>query len=224
MHTVECGDTFFTIARKYGITLGELFDANPKVDPNCLHVGDILCIPKSTDEGLAFCRDGTPYTVQRGDSFYLISRRFNIALADLLAANAEITPEKLAVGQVICVPGLKLSCPAGYTTHTLTQGQSFVDILAMFNLSYGALAEANSTINLLQLAAGQTLCVPPNGSRGICYISGIVPHVIQRDETISTIATQFKTTVNAIMMANPNLTPTDFVTGRIICLPKDSTV
>ena len=29
--------------------------------------------------------------------------------------------------------------------------------------------------------------------------------------------------LSALLMANPNLTPTDFVTGRIICLPQGAT-
>jgi LysM repeat protein len=118
------------------------------------------------------------------------------------------------------VPGAKTFCAAGNTQHTTTQGQTVVDILALYNVSYAALAAANPAVSLGQLGTGQALCIPPTGSRGICGVNGIAPHVIQKDETLTTIADLYKTTVSAILMANPNLAPADFVTGRIICLPK----
>lgn len=44
------------------------------------------------------------YTVKRGDSFYLISHRLGIPLRDLLAANTNINPARLMVGDVLCIP------------------------------------------------------------------------------------------------------------------------
>lgn len=44
------------------------------------------------------------YTVKRGDSFYLIAHRLGIPLRDLLAANPEVNPARLMVGDVLCIP------------------------------------------------------------------------------------------------------------------------
>ena len=44
------------------------------------------------------------YTVKRGDSFYLIARRVNVPLRDLLAANPDIPPSRLTIGDVLCIP------------------------------------------------------------------------------------------------------------------------
>lgn len=53
------------------------------------------------------------YTVKRGDSFYLIAHRTNVPLRELLAANPDIPPSRLTVGDVLCIPyGQEVQSPA----------------------------------------------------------------------------------------------------------------
>lgn len=49
-YTVKSGDTLSKIAKKNGLTLAKLLDANPKFkpDPNKLRVGDVLTLPGET--------------------------------------------------------------------------------------------------------------------------------------------------------------------------------
>ena len=68
------------------------------------------------------------YVVKRGDSFYLIAHKLGVPLRDLLAANRDIHPARLMVGDVLCVPreeddspqtgGLGGSQSGGTTTQT----------------------------------------------------------------------------------------------------------
>lgn len=44
------------------------------------------------------------YVVKRGDSFYLIAHKLGVPLRDLLAANSDIHPARLMVGDVLCIP------------------------------------------------------------------------------------------------------------------------
>lgn len=44
-YTVRQGDTFGSIATKFGITVDDLIHANPNVDPNALPIGQVLVIP-----------------------------------------------------------------------------------------------------------------------------------------------------------------------------------
>lgn len=44
-YSVVAGDNFITIAALFGLTAEQLLDANPGVDPNLLHPGDVLVIP-----------------------------------------------------------------------------------------------------------------------------------------------------------------------------------
>ena len=72
------------------------------------------------------------YVVKRGDSFYLIAHKLGVPLRDLLAANRDIHPARLMVGDVLCVPreeddspqtgGLGSSQSGGTTTQTTQSG------------------------------------------------------------------------------------------------------
>lgn len=41
-HTIEKGDTFYSIAKKYGFTVKQIEDFNPRVDAGKLQIGDII--------------------------------------------------------------------------------------------------------------------------------------------------------------------------------------
>jgi LysM repeat protein len=47
-YTVRAGDTFGSIAAKFGTTVDALIKANPNVDPNALPIGAVLVIPPPT--------------------------------------------------------------------------------------------------------------------------------------------------------------------------------
>lgn len=46
MHMVEAGDTLYLIARKHGIKLDDMMNANPDIDPYNLLIGTELYIPQ----------------------------------------------------------------------------------------------------------------------------------------------------------------------------------
>jgi LysM repeat protein len=48
--------------------------------------------------------NGTMHTVRAGDTFYMLAKRHNISLEDLLAANPGVNPYNLRIGQQICIP------------------------------------------------------------------------------------------------------------------------
>lgn len=225
-YTIARGQTLYAIARQFNTTVAEILAANPALDVNLYYAGDTICIPRPGTS----CANGTAYTIQRGDSFYLIAQRFGIPLANLLAANPGVDPARLQIGQIICVPtvaptptGPVSPCPANNSIHRVTSGQTFADILVLYNVSYAALSQANQSVDLSRLQTGQQLCIPPAGTRGTCG-TGKGPYLMVAGDTLSTMASRFRTTVGAILMANPTLAPTDIAPGRIICLPSEATI
>lgn len=73
-----------------------------------------VVFPMSTNQENASQNCAYEYTVRRGDSFYLIAHRQGVTLRDLLAANPDIPPSRLTVGDVLCIPyGEDVQRPAG---------------------------------------------------------------------------------------------------------------
>lgn len=93
-----------------------------------------------------------------------------------------------------------------------------VDVMLSSNVSLRALREYNEDIRLTALRPGDVLCVPPSGDRGLCENGGPV-YRLQEGDTLDEIAERNGTNVEQILRLNPNLLPSDFVSGQVICLP-----
>ena len=103
-YTVRAGDTFFTLARRFGTTVDAIQRANPNVDPDRLQIGQTLCIPMTGEQP---CPSGTtPYIIRAGDTFFSIARRAGITVDDLIRANPNVDPDRLQIGQIICIPSM----------------------------------------------------------------------------------------------------------------------
>ena len=104
------GDTMFLIAKRFGVTLDALIAANPHItDPNVLFPCDVLCVPCPRPGRVPVsCPPGFQgqYTVQPGDTMFLIAQRFRVTLDALISANPHISD-----------PNLILPCdvPVSYT-------------------------------------------------------------------------------------------------------------
>ena len=166
------------------------------------------------------CSPGSEtYRVQRGDSFYLIARKFGVSVRALMNANPNIAAGHLLVGDILCVPvGEGRSCPVGSSAYTVRPGQSVVDVMLSSNVSLRALREYNEDIRLTALRPGDVLCVPPSGDRGLCENGGPI-YRLQEGDTLDEIAERNGTNVEQLLRLNPNLLPSDFVSGQVICLP-----
>jgi g-D-glutamyl-meso-diaminopimelate peptidase len=95
-YVVQRGDTLYRIARRYRMNVTALLSANPQLQEQAyIYAGQVIQIP---------VMPASTYVIQAGDSFYEISRRFNISLADLSAANPGVDPRRLRIGQTIVLP------------------------------------------------------------------------------------------------------------------------
>ncbi|MBU5438758.1 LysM peptidoglycan-binding domain-containing protein [Tissierella sp. MSJ-40] len=102
-YRVRPGDTFYSIAQMFNISVDRLLAANPHIDPNNLMVGQLICIPRTTMPPIT-CPGGTVYVVRPNDTLSSIAMRFNVSIMDLMAANPNINWCSLMPGQQICIP------------------------------------------------------------------------------------------------------------------------
>lgn len=110
------------------------------------------------------------------------------------------------------------SCPSGYRSGTVQNNQSFTDLLLENNVSYNAMRAANPHLSTTRIAPGASYCAPPSGSRRVCAY-GSRSYVMSQGETLYTLVRTLGISVGRLLAANPNLAPSDFLPGRVICLP-----
>lgn len=83
-YTVKRGDTLWGIAKKFGVTVSAVVNANNIRNPNLIYVGEVFIIPHMTS---AESSGYTLYTVRRGDTLWGISRKFGTSINSIAALN-----------------------------------------------------------------------------------------------------------------------------------------
>lgn len=127
VYTVQRGDTLSSIARRFGVTVSEIVQANCICNPNLIFVGQRLVIPcpsKCPTVCLPVCQEPKPevcpppkpavcptvacpsvcppnciYIVQRGDTLTKIAARFGTTVAVLMRLNGICNPNLIFAGQ-----------------------------------------------------------------------------------------------------------------------------
>lgn len=97
-YTVRLGDTLWLISRRYGTTVDAIRNLNG-LTSDVLHVGQILKIPTAADSSPSYFE----YTVQPGDTLWLISRRYGTTVDAIKSLNG-LTGDMLSIGQVLRIP------------------------------------------------------------------------------------------------------------------------
>ncbi len=97
-YTVQKGDSLYLIAKRHGITVSALKSANG-LTGDLIYPGQRLVI-----SGSASLASGSGYTVARGDSLYLIAKRFGVSVDEIKRANG-LSTNIIYPGQVLSIPG-----------------------------------------------------------------------------------------------------------------------
>ncbi len=102
------------------------------------------------------------YTVKKGDTLTSIAKQFKTTVAVLLRANPEITNRNvISVGQVIYLPGAKITLSNGQVVYVAKSGDSMNAIARLFNITLSELIEANPQIkNPSLIFTGQRINIP----------------------------------------------------------------
>ncbi len=97
-YVVQRGDTLYSIARRYGVSVWELAAYNNIYNMDRIYVGQVLFIPG------AVSGPDDHYVVKRGDTLYSIARRYGLSVWQLTSYNNISNPHRIYVGQVIRIP------------------------------------------------------------------------------------------------------------------------
>ncbi|MCZ7545867.1 MAG: LysM peptidoglycan-binding domain-containing protein [Anaerolineae bacterium] len=132
-HTVARGETLFSIARQYGLTINAILEANGIDNANRIYAGQTLTIPATnTAAPLPSAGDAqepavaavdtsvsVQHTVGRGETLGRIAQRYGVTVSAVMSANGIADPNRIYAGQTLTIPGV---------TGPLDQGRVYLDV------------------------------------------------------------------------------------------------
>jgi membrane-bound lytic murein transglycosylase D len=175
-HDVRSGETMSGIAKRYGVSTAAVQDANPKVRPSRLRIGQTLVIPvgggvKWTDPEPASVSRRT-HTVRSGETLSGIAKRYRVSTSQLVAWNNLSSSGKIRAGQKLRVTGtssraatasaapVAKASNASAQTHVVRSGETLSGLARRYGVSVQALRQANQLASADQIRIGQKLRIP----------------------------------------------------------------
>ena len=211
-YTVKSGDSLWSIAKKYGVTVNELKVAN-NLTSNSLSIGQRLRIPIEEEDSMS-----STYVVKSGDTLYAIARDFGTTVDSIKSLN-NLTTNTLQVGQVLQIPGEveeDTSTTVDYINYTVKSGDSLYAIARNYGVTVDDIKDFNNlTSNTLSI--GQVLRIPVAVDQEI-IVKPYIEYVVKSGDNLYSIARTYGTTQQEIMNLN-NLTSNLLSIGQVLKIP-----
>lgn len=214
IYIVKKGDSLYSIAQKYNITVDELKKMN-NLTSNTIVIGQKLYIP-SKEEILQ--EDYTIYTVKNGDTIFSIANKFNVSVQELMTLN-RLNSLEITIGQQLLIPtnGIEIMEVVEYT---IKPGDTLWKIANNCNVTVDDIVKLNN-LNSTIIYPGQTIKL----SLGCAKLQNNNEqseelYIVKKGDTLYSIARMFNTTVNNLINDN-NLPTTNLIIGQQLIVPRN---
>lgn len=242
MHTVQAGESLFSIARQYDLAVGDIREWND-LDNDNLSVGQVLKItPPEADNQIT-------HTVRPGDTLFSLSRRYDVTIAEIqqwnnlesatLSTGTELTiyqqnnsdssdsdlPDEIEESEPDSLERVSIvqQRDSGVNTyHTVRSGDSLYKIANEYGLTVDELKELNN-LETDMLRVGQRLTVPSDqpsapsvaeGSEESTPQGRFAQYRVQSGENTESILEKFEMSEDELYALNPGLSSDQISSGQ----------
>ena len=177
LHTIEKGQSLYSIASMYGVSQADIIKLNPGSDVK-IYVGHTLRIPRpDTNDQRA-----TYHTIAAGETLYRLTVKYGVSAKDICDANPGLSAENFRIGQVIRIPTSDMAQEDAATSeeektqtsqlgapvqprcrdmHKVKRKETIYSISRLYGISEEALIAANPELEgKNKIKRGTFLCIP----------------------------------------------------------------
>jgi len=159
IYVIREGDSFYTLAQKFKISLNSIIEANPEANPYDLKVGQEVCIPIVSST----CPFGVVYTIETGATLSSILIKYNLSVNELIEANIGFNPNILVPGTAICIPPTvyqECKCPNS-REYIIKANESLATVALAYKVTTTGILIANPNLRPANfLIIGTKVCIP----------------------------------------------------------------
>ena len=203
-YTIQNGDTLYSIAQRYGVSVNDLIDYN-NLSTTVLIPGSVLNIPSQE------ISENT-YIVKRGDTLYSIARMYNVTLSELKNLN-NLNSDNLSIGQELNIPQ-NIITETDYIVYRVEPGDTLYSIASKYNTNVASIKSYNN-LNSDLLQIGDVLQIPLPVTETLYQT-----YTVQSGDTLYSIARRFNKPLDSILSLNSDLN-TILQIGDVIKIPNE---
>lgn len=172
LHTIEKGQSLYSISSMYNLTTADIIRLNPGCEEK-LYAGQTIKIPKgkSSQAGETF------HTIQTGETLYKLTTLYHLSAKAICDANPGLSAENFRIGQVIRIPQKEAKVPVTPQTpvekpivqgpvqsrckemHKVKRKETVFSVSREYGISEQDLIAANPELKE-GMKKGKLLCIP----------------------------------------------------------------
>ena len=179
LHTIEKGQTLYSISSMYHVSIDEITALNPGSE-NTIVEGRKLKIPRKQQN----TSEGTFHTIASGETLYRLSVNYKVSVKSIMDANPGLTANNFKAGQVIRIPATSEASDAPVQEaaaaaptpkqipdavqsncremHRVEKGETVYSIARKFGVTEEDIYTANPELkrDAKKLKKGKFICIP----------------------------------------------------------------
>ncbi len=235
-HKVKEGETLYTIAQNYGVTVADLRSLNDLNDKDQIKIGQTLIISQDNQEKIT--KKIITHKVKKGETLAKIADKYNVSISEIKKANK--------LKKDVITPGLKLKIPIisvdvaqekpkkerTITTervivHNVKSGESLEKIAAKYKVTKEQIKEWNPEIkegniiligSKLKIYTTETTNIANSNSKATKEIPKT--HIVKKGDTLYSIAIKYDLTIQQLKELNNIKDPDDIKPGQKLIVSK----
>jgi len=220
-YTVQPGDTFYTIASRYGTTIEAISSANPLVDSRSLVIGQLLCIPTTGYNTYNTGSNPTGYNTYNTGSNPTGYNTYNTG-SNPTGYNTNYNTNTAYASNTY----YGVNQYGQYNSYYNTGCNNYVvragdTCSSLAGVSSNYFYQQNSGINCNSLQVGQSICLPYGSNYGTMtgYYSGCNNYQVRSSDTCATMAAQTGVSIYEFYNLNGYLNCNNLQVGQSVCMP-----
>lgn len=236
-HTVQKGETVYSISKKYQVTPFDIYRVNPDAkdgikENSTLLIPQAVSATSTTNDEDAIV---TTHKVAKKETLYSLAKQYSVTVSDLKEWNPEVAKNGLKIGQDLIVSkeyktnaGIdyvevqEVSNTTSLSSHVVKTGETWYSLSRKYNVSVDELKSLNSQFSD-GLNIGDTLKVKVQNSIKVTDNLQNKFYVVKPQETMYSLTKQFNVSEDELVKLNPELN-LGVKEGMVLKLPNGITV
>jgi murein DD-endopeptidase MepM/ murein hydrolase activator NlpD len=171
--------------------------------------------------GIAFSQECKYHKVKSGESLEKIAKNYGVSVQELIKANKNINPNKLKVGENLCIPQKTPAKAQDYAIYKVKKGDTLYSIAQKFGVDVQELKSFNN-LKSEKIIEGQEIKIPARGTarKRKKEIREYETYVVQKGARLEHIAKKLGVSQRELEELNPELKGKWLTKGTVVKVPK----